>query len=208
MRSAPSAASRRWFRGREIADALDVDGDHDVYLCGPPGLLDTAEAALTVRGVDPGRVFTDRFTTAAEVVTADHPAPRQTAQFQWFAPAGRRATLYEDVTIDTQPSVHRHLARGWPVSFADGRGMWNDASTALRCTDWFAFRDPGQQWERPFYRAGAALEEQLDSAAASAAAQGLVADFAPEWVDVPAHIAADRRLRRARAVVRAGHRGT
>ena len=39
----------------------------------------------------------------------------------------RRATLYEDVTIDTQPSVHRHLARGWPVSFEDGRGTWDDA---------------------------------------------------------------------------------
>ena len=103
-------------------------------------------------------------------------------EFAWFEPAGRRATLYEDVTVDTQPSIHRHLARGWPVSFADGRGTWNDASTALRCTDWFAFRDPGQQWERPFYQAAAAVEKQLESALASAAEQGLIADFTPDWV--------------------------
>jgi propane 2-monooxygenase small subunit len=174
--------------GREIADALgEVDGDHDVYMCGPPGLLDAAEAALTGRGVDPARIFTDRFTTAAEAAPepatdGDGARQRSEREFQWFAPAGRRATLYEDVTIDTQPSIHRHLARGWPLSFADGRGTWNDASTALRCTDWFAFRDPGQQWERTFYQAAAAVEQQLESALASAAEQGLIADFAPDWV--------------------------
>ncbi len=174
-------------RGREIAEALDgVDGDHDVYMCGPPGLLDAAEPALTARGVDPARIFIDRFTANADA-PAGEAAPsevsgRSEREFAWFEPAGRRATLYEDVTIDTQPSIHRHLARGWPLSFADGRGTWNDASTALRCTDWFAFRDPGQQWERPFYQAGAAVERQLESALASAAEQGLIADFAPNWV--------------------------
>jgi ferredoxin-NADP reductase/ferredoxin len=173
--------------GREIADAIgrDVEGDHDVYMCGAPGLLDAAEAALTARGVDPARIFTDRFTTAAEAapgVGGDGVRERSAREFQWFTPAGRRATLYEDVTVDTQPSIHRHLARGWPLSFADGRGTWNDASTALCCTDWFAFRDPGQQWERPFYQAAAAAEQQLEGALASAAEQGLMADFAPDWV--------------------------
>ncbi|HXD67461.1 MAG TPA: MmoB/DmpM family protein [Solirubrobacteraceae bacterium] len=179
--------------GHEIADALgdaDVDGDHDVYMCGPPGLLDAATAALTARGVDPSRIFTDRFTTAADAaaLTAGGAAggaglrEASEREFQWFAPARRRATLYEDVTIDTQPSIHRHLSRGWPLSFADGRGTWNDASTALRSTDWHAFRDPGQQWERPFYQAGAAAEQQLESALASAAEQGLIADFAPDWI--------------------------
>jgi ferredoxin-NADP reductase/ferredoxin len=187
--------------GREIADALDLDGDHDVYMCGPPGLLDEAEAALAQRGVDPERIFTDRFTANADAFAGEISANadafaseisqseisgrsgRSEREFGWFEPAGRRATLYEDVTIDTQPSIHRHLARGWPLSFADGRGTWNDASTALRCTDWFAFRDPGRQWERPFYQAGAAVEQQLESALASAAEQGLIADFAPGWVD-------------------------
>jgi ferredoxin-NADP reductase/ferredoxin len=173
--------------GRELDGVLgDVGADHDVYMCGPPGLLDAAEATLTAQGVDPARIFTDRFTTAAEAAEAAQ-APGQAREasereFSWFAPAGRRATLYEDVTIDTQPSIHRHLARGWPLSFADGRGTWNDASTVLRCTDWYAFRDPGQQWERPFYQAGAAVEQQLESALASAAEQGLIADFAPDWV--------------------------
>jgi ferredoxin-NADP reductase/ferredoxin len=186
--------------GREIADALaDVDGDRDVYMCGPPGLLDAATAALTGQGVEPASIFTDRFTTAADAAVAPAGGAGAAAggaggaggagtrvaserEFQWFAPAGRRATLYEDVTIDTQPSIHRHLSRGWPLSFADGRGTWNDASTALRATDWYAFRDPGQQWERPFYQAGAAVERQLEGALASAAEQGLIDDFAPGWI--------------------------
>src|SRR5437899_2975272 len=63
--------------------------------------------------------------------------------FQWYEPKKRRATLYEDVTVDTQPSVHRHLDRGWPVHFEDGRGLWWEGSTALRASDWYAFRDPG-----------------------------------------------------------------
>ena len=179
----------RLVAGRQIAEALDdVEGDHDVYVCGPPGFVEAAEATLAARGVDPARIFTDRFTTAAEAVEgaggkrippAREPSERE---FQWFAPAGRRATLYEDVTIDTQPSIHRHLSRGWPVSFGDGRGTWNDASTELRSTDWFAFRDPGQQWERPFYRAGAAVEQQVQSALSSAAEQGVIADFSADWV--------------------------
>jgi hypothetical protein len=90
--------------------------------------------------------------------------------------------LYEDVTIDTQPSVHRHLTRGWPVSFEDGRGTWNDASTALRSTDWFSFRDPGEQWEKPFYQRGSAVEQQIEGALRSAIDEGLLSDFSEEWL--------------------------
>jgi propane monooxygenase small subunit len=98
-------------------------------------------------------------------------------------PRKRRATLYEDVTIDTQPSVHRLLTRGWPLHFEDGRGTWNDSSTALKCGDWFEFRDPGEQWERPFYQRGAAVEVEIESAIRSAVEQDLIADFSPEWVE-------------------------
>ncbi|HEY1713414.1 MAG TPA: 2Fe-2S iron-sulfur cluster-binding protein [Solirubrobacteraceae bacterium] len=164
-----------------LADVLRVDGDAEVYMCGPPGLLDDAEALLTANGVDPAHIHADRFTTAASAATTSARAASE-REFAWFASAGRRATLYEDVTVDTQPSIHRHLSRGWPLSFADGRGTWNDASTALRATDWYAFRDPGELWERPFYQAGAAVEHQLESALVSAAEQGLIADFSPDWV--------------------------
>jgi propane monooxygenase reductase subunit len=168
--------------GRFVHEAVDDElKAPDVYMCGPPPMLEAAEAMLTGRGVDPGRIFMDKFTTSADA------PPERTGvserDFHWFVPRGRRATLYEDVTIDTQPSVHRHLTRGWPLHFEDGRGTWDDGSTALRCADWFAFRDPGEQWERPFYQSGTAVEHQIEGALQSAARQGLMADFAPVWLE-------------------------
>jgi propane monooxygenase small subunit len=108
---------------------------------------------------------------------------RDERSFGYFEPAGRRATLYEDVTVDTQPSVHRHMERGWLVSFEDGRGTWDESSTALRSTDWYAFRDPGQLWERPFYQAGSASEANIEGAVRSATREHLFEDFRAEWVD-------------------------
>ena len=184
--------------GRFVHEAVDEEFDApDVYMCGPPPMLEAAESMLTGRGIDPARIFQDKFTTSADApeVAAPEARVQSEREFQWFAPAGRRASLYEDVTVDTQPSIHRHLTRGWPLYFEDGRGTWNDASTALRSSDWFDFRDPGEQWERPFYQAGAAVEQQIESAVRSAVEQGLLADISPEWaaflreqLQVPAYL--------------------
>ena len=179
----------------------------DAYMCGPPPMIEAAEEMLIGKHkLDEQRIFQDKFTTSANAETAANavaqtssgeqaapPVKRFDAaaapsgddserQFQWFKPRRRRATLYEDVTVDTQPSIHRHLTRGWPLHFEDGRGTWNDASTALRCSDWFEFRDPGEQWERPFYQRGAAAEVQIEGAIRSAIEEGLLADFSSEWV--------------------------
>lgn len=104
-------------------------------------------------------------------------------RFGWFVPEKRRATLYEEVTCDIQPSPHRYLHRGWPVSFPDGRGTWDDDSTKLRSRDWFAFRDPGQIWERNFYKNGTASENQIEGAVQLANAEQLFDDLSPEWVE-------------------------
>jgi NAD(P)H-flavin reductase/ferredoxin len=195
-----------------VDEFLSGDALHtpDVYMCGPPPMVEAAEEMLASHGIDEQRIFIDKFTTSADAEPAlsepaapvkrfeDAPAPggdEAERDFSWYSPAKRRATLYEDVTIDTQPSVHRHLRRGWPVSFEDGRGTWDDASTALRCTDWFAFRDPGEQWERPFYQSETAVEHQIEGAMRSAAGEGLMEDFDEDWVEflrrslqVPAYV--------------------
>jgi NAD(P)H-flavin reductase/ferredoxin len=186
----------------EVVDEHLASGglaEPDVYMCGPPPMVEAAEAMLIdEHGLDEQRIFVDKFTTSAsasDAGSARSPSESSERDFSWFTPAGRRASLYEDVTIDTQPSVHRHLSRGWPVSFEDGRGTWNDDSTALRCGEWFAFRDPGEQWERPFYQRGSATEQQIDAAMRSAGDEGLLADFSAEWVEflraylqVPAYV--------------------
>ena len=197
----------------EVVDeflAGDGAGGPDVYMCGPPPMVEAAEEMLARRGIDDQRIFVDKFTISAEAAPAAEPAgppvkrfeapagpavDESEREFSWYIPAKRRATLYEDVTIDTQPSIHRHLNRGWPVSFADGRGTWDDASTALQSSDWFAFRDPGEYWERPYYQRETAIEQQIDGAMQSAIEQGLIDDFGPEWIEflraslqVPAYV--------------------
>ena len=103
--------------------------------------------------------------------------------FQWYKPKRRRATQYEDVTVDTQPSVHRHMPREWPVHFEDGRGLWWDDSTALRSGDWYEFRDPGQMWERPYYQTGTSYEQLIEGAVRTARRERVFEDFTPEWVE-------------------------
>ncbi|WP_249010812.1 MmoB/DmpM family protein [Conexibacter sp. DBS9H8] len=177
----------------------------DVYMCGPPPMLEAVEEMLlSGHGFAPEHIFQDKFTTsadaggggagagAASAAPAGPPVKRFSAlpavgdeserHFAWFTPAKARASLYEDVTVDTQPSIHRHVTRGWPVSFADGRGTWDDASTRVASADWFAFRDPGEQWERPYYVSGNAGEQQIEGAVASAIEEGIIADFSPAWV--------------------------
>lgn len=103
--------------------------------------------------------------------------------FQWFTPRRRRATVYEDVTIDTQPSVERHMDRGWPLYFEDGRPLWDSGSTALRCVDWHEFRDPREQWERPFYQKSAQYERGVEDAVRSGREDRLFEDFTEEWTN-------------------------
>jgi ferredoxin-NADP reductase/ferredoxin len=189
------------FADRSMLDAVDAwleGNDYDVYMCGPPPMLEAAEPMLIeTHKIDEQRIFQDKFTTAAEAdpdrAQAAPPVKRvgeavasgeeSERQFSWYVPRKRRATLYEDVTVDTQPSVHRHLTRGWPVSFEDGRGTWDDNSTALRSSDWFDFRDPGEQWERPYYQRETAVEHQIEGAMRSAREEGLLEDFDPDWIE-------------------------
>ncbi|MDQ6778605.1 MAG: MmoB/DmpM family protein [Actinomycetota bacterium] len=183
--------------GRHVQDAVDEClaaaeiSEPDAYLCGPPAMVEAVEEMLVGKHkLDEQRIFADRFTASADAASADGARAAAVAltddsgrQFDWFQPHGRRATLYEDVTIDTQPSIHRHLTRGWPLHFEDGRGTWSDDSTALKSSDWFEFRDPGEQWERPFYQRGAAVEVQIEGAIRSAIEEDLLADFSPAWVE-------------------------
>lgn len=104
-------------------------------------------------------------------------------RFAYFKPAKRRATQYEDVTVDTQPSIHRHISSGsWALNFEDGRGTWSDDSTKLKSTDWYEFRDPAQLWERTYYQQGARLEAGIDAAVKAAAVDGLFEEVDPDWI--------------------------
>ncbi len=41
-------------------------------------------------------------------------------KYNYFEPKGRKATHYEDMTVDVQPDPERYLLQNWIISFADG----------------------------------------------------------------------------------------
>jgi len=106
--------------------------------------------------------------------------------FDYIAPAGRRLTEYEAVTCFTQPGPHGGglQACGDIILRNDGRPIFDPAGTVIRCADWYAFRDPNQTWQRPYFAMQSEVEKNLDRATATAVANGIAASMDREWADV------------------------
>ncbi|MGH7961598.1 MAG: aromatic/alkene monooxygenase hydroxylase subunit beta [Candidatus Binatia bacterium] len=106
------------------------------------------------------------------------------ADFRYFRPAKRRPTQYEEVTVHTQWDPKNYAAQGWFSSSSDGRPPWDENSTRLRASDWWAYRDPGQQWFRSYVDTQAKQEEAIELTVEGAKRSGLFAEFAPTWQDI------------------------
>ena len=52
--------------------------------------------------------------------------------FNYYTPAKRKQTRYEDVTVEVQPDPRHYLAQGWLYGFSDGRGGYPLDWTALK----------------------------------------------------------------------------
>ena len=104
--------------------------------------------------------------------------------YRYYKPKGRKATLYEDVTVDVQPDPARYLLQGWIVSFADGTPAYSPTRTQLNCSDWHAYRAPDEEWERPHYQRQSAIVKMISQAVANGRAQRAVASFDPDWVSI------------------------
>jgi propane monooxygenase small subunit len=64
----------------------------------------------------PKPVFTDAEAGAREFPDSSASARR----YNYFAPAKRKQTHYEDVTVDVQPDPRHYLTQGWIYGFANG----------------------------------------------------------------------------------------
>ena len=103
----------------------------------------------------PKPVFTD-----AEAGAKEFPSSRSRS-YNYFTPRKRRATVYEDVTVDVQPDPARHLSQGWVYAFADGPGGYPQEWTALKSSNWHEFLDPNEEWEQTIYRNNANVVRQI-----------------------------------------------
>jgi propane 2-monooxygenase small subunit len=126
----------------------------------------------------PKPVFTD-----AEAGAKEFPSSTSRS-FNYFAPRKRRATVYEDVTVDVQPDPARHLTQGWVYAFANGDAGYPEEWTALKSSNWHAFLDPNEEWEQTIYRNNAAVVRQIQQNVEHGRLAHVYDSLDPAWVKV------------------------
>jgi propane 2-monooxygenase small subunit len=126
----------------------------------------------------PKPVFTD-----AEAGAQEFPS-WQSRSYNYFTPRKRRATVYEDVTVDVQPDPARHLTQGWVYEFANGIGGYPQEWTALKSSNWHLFLDPNEEWEQTIYRNNANVVRQIQQNIEHGRTAGVFASLEPAWVRV------------------------
>lgn len=83
-------------------------------------------------------------------------------KYNYYTPARKRATTYEDVTVDVQPDPERYLTQGWIYGFAQGPGGYPKEWTGAQSNNWHEFRDPNEEWDQTIYRNNSAVVHQVD----------------------------------------------
>jgi propane monooxygenase small subunit len=129
----------------------------------------------------PKPVFTDAEAGAREFPDSGASARR----YNYFTPAKRKQTHYEDVTVEVQPDPRHYLSQGWIYGFANGETGYPLYWTKLKAWGvdepepqrgagsggmhvqnwpahgWHEFRDPNEEWEQTLYRYNANVVRQL-----------------------------------------------
>ncbi len=210
----------------DVVERMEPDFDDvDAYVCGPPPMVEAAQGLLMAKGIPESRIYFDKFTTTETEETSTRMStetppkersvpkpvftdaeagskefPSSTSRtFNYFTPAKRRATVYEDVTVDVQPDPERHLTQGWIYGFADGTSGYPQEWTKLKSSNWHLFLDPNEEWEQTIYRNNANVVRQVQHNIANAKAAHSFAQWNRQWIDVVAKHVERVGARRARA---------
>ncbi len=118
--------------------------------------------------------------TGAEAGMQEFPSSTSRS-YNYFIPQKRRATVYEDVTMDVQPDPDRHLTQGWLYGFADSPGGYPQEWTEVKSSDWHEFLDPNEEWEQTIYRNNSNVVRQIELNLANAKEAGAYAHWSPTW---------------------------
>jgi propane monooxygenase small subunit len=105
-------------------------------------------------------------------------------KFNYFEPKGRRATHYEDVTVDVQPDPERYLLQDWIISFSDGTPGYTKAWTSAKSADWHKFRAIDQEWERTHYQRQSTICGMIQNVIENGRKSGAVKRFDKAWVKI------------------------
>lgn len=108
-------------------------------------------------------------------------ADSESRRYRYFEPRAKRATHYEDVTVDVQPDPERYLIQNWIINFANGRGAYEKDNTQAKSSNWHAFRAPDQEWERTHYQRQSRIEVMVQAVIANGRKSGAQHVFDAAW---------------------------
>jgi propane 2-monooxygenase small subunit len=124
----------------------------------------------------PKIVLTDAEAGAAVFAGSD------SRSYNYFEPKKRRATKYEDVTVDVQPDPDKYLTQGWILGWANGDIGFDAKWTAIESSDWHTYRDPNEEWERTFYINNSNSVRQIRQNTENAKSEGVFEDWDTSWL--------------------------
>jgi propane 2-monooxygenase small subunit len=108
-------------------------------------------------------------------------ADSESRKYRYFEPRAKRATHYEDVTVDVQPDPERYLIQDWIIAFPNGKGAYEKDSTQALSSNWHAFRAPDQEWERTHYQRQSRIEVMVQAVINNGRKSGATQAFDAAW---------------------------
>ncbi|HQT68187.1 MAG: toluene hydroxylase [Rhodospirillales bacterium 20-60-12] len=105
-------------------------------------------------------------------------------KFNYFEPKGRKASHYEDMTVDVQPDPKRYLLQDWIISFADGTPTYDESWTKAQSSNWHQFRAVDQEWERTHYQRQSTIVGMITNVIENGRRAGAPKRFDKAWVKV------------------------
>ena len=105
-------------------------------------------------------------------------------KYNYFEPKARKATHYEDMTVDVQPDPERYLLQDWIISFPDGTPTYSKNWTKARSSNWHQFRAVDQEWERTHYQRQSTICGMVQGVIENARKSGAPKRFDAAWVKV------------------------
>ena len=112
-------------------------------------------------------------------------------KFNYYEPKGRKATHYEDMTLDVQPDPERYLLQDWIINFPDGTPTYSKDWTRAKSSDWHKYRAVDQEWEKTHYQRQSTICGSNQNVIENGRRSGAATRFDPTWVKVLAdHVGA------------------
>ncbi|SDR32203.1 propane monooxygenase small subunit [Rhizobiales bacterium GAS113] len=105
-------------------------------------------------------------------------------KYNYYEPKGRKATHYEDMTVDVQPDPERYLLQNWIINFSDGQPTYSKDWTAAKSSDWHKFRAIDQEWERTHYQRQSTICGMVQNLIENGRKSGAAGRFDKTWVKV------------------------